>query len=186
MKAVAASGTLDRGRGVYFKLKPSRSTSLEGAKEFVVVFRVPADWRGDFLYLSCTATGVKRSVVPPLREDVVCGKRRFIVAIYSEGDRAARAAAERLVRAEWVLVRTISANRQAIQRQFYPTLAHKLGVFFDVIEPDLPDDWARLVLFGGTGVEFEHITEKLPATVQQAVSQYTVARREFSSLSEVQ
>jgi hypothetical protein len=186
MTAVAASGTLDRGRGVYFKLRPSRSASLEGAKEFVVVLRVPADWRGDFLYLSCTATGVKRGVVPPLRDDVVCGRREFIVALYAEGDTAAKAAAERMVRAEWVLLRTISANRQAIQRRFYPTLAHKLGVLLAVVEPDLPEDWARHVIFGAPEDQIERITEKLPSDVQQAVSQYAVARRQFRSLSQVQ
>jgi hypothetical protein len=129
---------------------------------------------------------VKRSVVPPLQEDVVCGQRRFIVALHNEGDATAKAAAERLVRAEWVLLRTLSANRQTIQQQFYPTLAHKVGVLLDVIEPDRPDHWARLILFGGTGDEIDLITRKLPASVRQAVSQYTVARHEFSSLSEMQ
>ena len=186
MTAVAASGTLDRGCGVYFKLKPSRSTSLEGAKEFVVVLRVPIDWRGDFLYLSCTARGVKRGVIPSLREDVVCGRRTFIVALHTEGDAAAKAAAERMVRAEWVLLRTISANRQAIQRRTYPTLAHKVGVLLDVIEPKLPDDWARYVIFGGPEDQIEQITQRLPSDVRQAVSQYTVARHKFSSLSAVQ
>ncbi len=182
MTAVAASGTIHRGRGVYFKLKPSRSTSLEGEKEFSVVFRVPSDWRGDFVYVSCTAMGVKRSVVPSFTDDVICGKRRFTVALHSAGDAVAKAAAERLVQAEADLLRSISANDREIQQSRYPTIAHKVGGLLAVVKPAVPDNWAQYVIYGGREEQIEQIAQHLPTTVRRAVSRYTVARHEFVSL----
>jgi hypothetical protein len=182
MKAVAASGTIHRGRGVYFKLKPSRSTSLEGEKEFSIVLRVSSDWRGDYVYLSCTAMGIKRSVVPSFSDNVICGKRRFTVALHIEGDAAAKAAAERLVQAEADLLQSISANYREIQQSRYPTIAHKVGGLLDVVKPAVPDNWAQTVIYGGRDEQIEQIAQHLPSTVRHAVSRYALARHEFVSL----
>lgn len=189
--AVAASGTIHRGYGVYFKLRPSRSTSLEGEKDLTVVFRVPREWRGDYVQLSCTAIGVRRGVVRPLDEHAVFGARRFVVALYVDGDGSAKAAAERLVRAESELLKTVSANRREIEERFYPTIAHKIGAFLDVIEPTLPENWAERLIYGPHDGEFDGITNRLPSQVQEAVNEYSVARRELfrlgtSGTSEVQ
>jgi len=182
MVAVAASGTIHRGYGVYFKLRPSRGTSLEGAKELTVVFRVPTEWRGDYVQLSCNAIGIRRGVVPPLDERAVCGARRFIVPLYVEGDASAKAAAERLVRAESELLRSVSANRREIEKRLYPTIAHKIGAFLDVIEPTFPDDWAEHLIYGPDHGEIDGIVDRLPSEVRHAVAEYSVARHELFRL----
>jgi hypothetical protein len=182
MTAVAASGTILRGYGVYFKLRPSRGTSLEGEKEFTLVLRVPRGWRNDFLHLSCTASGVQKGVVPPLNENIVSGRRQFLVALYAEGDAAAKTAAERLADAEWALVKTIAAHRREIENRCYPTIAHKVGMLLEVIPPNLPHDWAERVLYGPPLAETDPFTRRLPEEVREAVVEYTIARREFSSL----
>ncbi len=41
-----ASGTIHRGNGVFFKLKPSTHASLEGVRECATLFVVPSDWTG--------------------------------------------------------------------------------------------------------------------------------------------
>jgi hypothetical protein len=183
MTAIASSGTMQGGYGVYFKLKPSRSTSLEGAREFSLTFRVPKSWRADGVLLSCTASGVQRGVVPPFDQpNVVCGERRFMMALYSEGDASAKAAAEHLVHAESELRKTLSANRKEIERRFYPTVAHRVGVLLDVIPADLLDSWAEHLLYGGEWSGPERLPRPLPNEVQQAVAAYRVARREFTKL----
>ena len=93
--AVAASGTLDRGYSVYFKLRPSRSTSLEGARPFTLVLRVPHSWRADYVHLSCTASAAAQGLLGPSDEELVCGQRKFVVALYAEGDASAKAAADK-------------------------------------------------------------------------------------------
>jgi hypothetical protein len=52
---VLASGTTNREHGVFYRLRPSRSASLEGAKEFTFLAKVPKTWRGDVCTISCAA-----------------------------------------------------------------------------------------------------------------------------------
>lgn len=182
MTAVAASGTLDRGYSVYFKLKPSRSTSLEGAKHFAMTFRVPRSWRADYVHLSCNAAGVVKGLLGPLDEQFVCGRRKFVVALYAEGDSSAKAAAECLVRAESELLKSISANRKELERRFYPTVVHRVGAMFEGTSASLPDNVAEAIVYGGQPPDKELLELRLPAEVRQAVAKYTVARRALSGL----
>jgi len=182
MTAVAASGTLDRGYSVYFKLRPSRSLSLEGARLFTLVLRVPHHWRADYGHLTCTASASAQGLLGPLDEEVVCGRRRFVVALYAEGDASAKAAAERLVRAESELLKTISANRQELQKRYYPTFAHRLGAFLEGVSETLPDSVAEVIVYGGRLPERDMLALRLPAEVRQAAARYSVARRALSSL----
>lgn len=177
--AVAASGTVRRGYGVYFKLKPSRSTTLEGSKRFALVFRVPKEWRGEYVHFSCTAVGFRRGVVAPLDERTVCGARRFVIALYAQGDTSAKLAAERLARAEAGLLKTVSENQREIERRFYPTIVHKVGAMLDVIEPPVPDDWTQRLIYGTQQFGIAEIAKRLPSDVKEAVDEYAVAKREL-------
>ena len=58
--AVVVSGTLSEGRGVFFKLKRSSQTSLEGVHALSVTFLVPANWRGGEVHASCSAEGQRK------------------------------------------------------------------------------------------------------------------------------
>lgn len=59
---LVVSGTSLQGRGVFFKLKKSSQTSLEGVHVFSVVFIAPAEWRGGDIGIACSALG-KRTVL---------------------------------------------------------------------------------------------------------------------------
>ena len=91
-RLVVASGTTRREHGVFFKLKPSTQDSLEGRKEFVCRFVVPKGWRGDYVYVDCTATSQDRT---PWSSPDDCGSRRVFVGLYLQGDAEAKEAAER-------------------------------------------------------------------------------------------
>jgi hypothetical protein len=93
---VVASGTTDREHGVFFRLRPSRAASLEGAKEFSFLATVPKDWRGDVCTISCSARVKKDSfwsdsVVPS-------GNRMEEIGLYLAGDVEAASLAEELRR----------------------------------------------------------------------------------------
>ncbi len=177
MNAVAASGTLDRGSGVYFKLKPSRSTSLEGAKHFAIVFRVPRSWRADYVHLSCSASASAPGLFGTPDGQVVCGQRKFVVALYAEGDASAKAAAGRLVRAEAELLKTISANRKELQRRFYPSVVQRVGAMLEGADAALPHEVAETLVYGGQAADSERLELRLPPEIRQAVAKYAVARR---------
>jgi hypothetical protein len=59
-RAVVVSGTSSEGRGVFFKLKQSSQTSLEGVHGLSVTFVVPAGWRGGEVQIACSARGQRR------------------------------------------------------------------------------------------------------------------------------
>jgi hypothetical protein len=186
MTTVAASGTLERGSGLYFKLKLSRGQTLEGAKTFRIVFRVPRQWRGDYLHVFCTATGVRRGLVSSLNESAVCGSARFVLALYVEGDAAAQAAAERLSQAERRLWRAFSAQQAEIQRRNYPSLVQRVGVMLDVVRPPISENWPQEVIYGPGGPSRSTATGSLPPAVRQAAAEYAVARRQLAGLPAVQ
>lgn len=98
LEAVAASGTLLRGSAVFFKLKATPRHPLEGSREFGLVLKVPAAWRTEYVQVRCEAEGIQRSVVSTFNEEVTCGKREFVVALYQEGDEQARLTAESFAR----------------------------------------------------------------------------------------
>lgn len=182
MEAIAASGTLQRGFGVYFKLRPSRSTSLEGAKEFVVVFRVPRSWRGDLVHVDCRAMGLQRGVITPLDERVVAGHERFVIALFTAGDLAAQRAAEEFVRAENRLLEIAASKQREIEQRSFPTFAHRVGKFFDVVEPKVPAAWTRQVIYGDSELELREIERYLPAPVRNAASAFVAAKRNLSEM----
>ncbi|MCH5377866.1 MAG: hypothetical protein JJ992_28250 [Planctomycetes bacterium] len=186
MIPVTASGTIQRGQGVYFKLKPSRSDTLEGSRQFKVTFRVPGSWRGGYVQLTCTALGVDRGVVRPFDEQIICGNRRFVIALYLEGDAQAKAAAQRLVRAESELWRTVVSRQEEIERRSRPTFVHKVGVLFDAVRPLIPEDWTHQLVFGPHHEPMGKVADRLPPDVQEAVAEYELARRELRTLGDGQ
>lgn len=59
-RAVVVSGTSAEGRGVFFKLKRSSQTSLEGAHEFTIAFVVPHDWKAGTVRVGASARGQRK------------------------------------------------------------------------------------------------------------------------------
>jgi hypothetical protein len=95
---VVASGTTDREHGVFFRLRPSRAASLEGAKEFTFLATVPKTWRGDVCAISCAARTRKDSLFSASM--VPAGAREAEVGMYLAGDAEAASLAEQLRRAQ--------------------------------------------------------------------------------------
>lgn len=91
---VLASGTIDREHGVFFRLRPSRTNSFEGAREFTITAVVPRTWRGGLCTISCTSKATKRSVIST--SVVPSGSASSQVGMYLLGDRQAAALAEQL------------------------------------------------------------------------------------------
>lgn len=57
---VVVSGTINDGRGVFYQLRPSSQTTLEGQHGLSVVFRVPSDWVVGRLDVRCWAKGERQ------------------------------------------------------------------------------------------------------------------------------
>lgn len=177
LELLTASGTVDRGRGVYFKLRPSPRTTLEGAHDYCIVLRVPHAWRSGLLYISSEAQGAERSVLGVGEEASVIGRGRFVVALYQQGDVVAQQAAQRYANAEANLRRTAAQHRHSLQRRTYPTPLHKLGVTRDNA---LARDWQDSVIFRGAADVA--LLEQLPTDVRLAVEMLLKTRQDLVSL----
>jgi hypothetical protein len=95
-QVVVASGTIDQEHGVFFTLRPSPLTSLEGVHELTVAFIVPSHWRSDAVQVTCSATGTQKMLW--MKQQKVWAEQAGGVALYLAGDGEARRAAERRMR----------------------------------------------------------------------------------------
>jgi hypothetical protein len=93
-KLVLASGTVHRGYGVFYKLRPSAGVSLEGAKEFVLLCIVPKNWRGDWCTVTCSARAHKRTGAAS--SWTISGLEQAHVGLFLTGDQEASALADEL------------------------------------------------------------------------------------------
>lgn len=100
LETVAASGTLDRGSVLFFKIKSTPRNLLEGTREYALVLRVPTNWRADYLRVRCEAEGIRHGMVSTFDEQIGCGQREFLVSLYQDGDEGARRIAENFSRRE--------------------------------------------------------------------------------------
>ena len=181
MESITASGTIQNGCGVYFKLRRSRQDTLEGAKEYQVIFRVSQHWRGDMLQIRCEARGMQRGIVHQLDEEVRCGFAELPIALYLFGDEEARVIAEQFALANQKLRTTAIQSSHEIKRRSYPTVLHELGGLLDLAAPKIPSSWLEQVLSDDApGHSFEN---RLPAQVRSAASEYLVAKRELRKLT---
>jgi hypothetical protein len=91
---VLASGTMNRGHGVFYKLRPSNGASLEGAKEFAFLAVVPRAWRGDWCTFMCAARANKKTLLGT--QVVSAGTTKLDVGLHLMGDQEAADLAARL------------------------------------------------------------------------------------------
>jgi hypothetical protein len=106
---VLASGTMHREHGVFFRLRPSRHASLEGAKEFTVLATVPKTWRGDLCTISCTARATKHSVIST--SVVPSGADQAHIGLYLAGNAEATAVAEDFCRVQEARASLLAARQ---------------------------------------------------------------------------
>ena len=114
---VAASGTLERRRGVYFKFLKSGQVAWDLERNVSLIARVPQGWRSGLLRVDVVAAG-RRSSFPGLEQDVTLARQRFFVSYVSPGDREALTHARNLMERYAVTRQKIyAASRSTNARQ---------------------------------------------------------------------
>lgn len=183
LETVAASGTLNRRTSAFFRMRATPRISVEGDKEFVLVLRVPATWRGSYVALRCESFGEQTMATPPFKQRVSLGRAQFVVGLYLEGDEPARAAAHAFALAEMRLRSAAARHQKQLQRQAFPTVIHKVGALLSVTDPKLPSNWLESVIYSPPTHRGERVSHELPDAVSDAVSTYLAARRTLVELS---
>ena len=178
MDAVTASGTLRRGRSVYFKFRSSPQHTLEGTKKIKVILNVPAQWQTDHVSLTCIA----KCQEDGQSKAAVCHSQRFLIALFEEGNDPAKNLAEHLSETEQVLRQILRRHEQQVRKRAFPTVIHRLGASIDLYEPRIPRNWTDLIL-RGTTTPSDPMFDLLPTEVKHAAMEFWEARRAVASSS---
>lgn len=167
---LAASGTTQRGHGVYFKLRPSSQTSLEGAKELVCIFRVPQNWRGDLVRLKCQAVEHRGGLVPNLSSPK--HSAMFQVGLYLQGDKIAAAVMNQRLQQEQALRSTLQEHFRELQSTRFHSSIPGVAALRAMVDPaSLTELQAHLLGRGQEAVD----DERLPHSVRIALRNYRAA-----------
>jgi hypothetical protein len=183
MGLLATSGTVNRGAGVYYKLRPSSQTSLEGAKQFTVVFRVPVGWRGGYVRLTCDASYSADGLTSALDERTLCGRDELNIALYQEADLEAQHVAEHFAQAGFDLRRIVSEKQRDIRHRSLPTPLHQMAALMSVVEPKIPSTWLRHVMLSPVDTPPGDYLRHLPTDVREAVNEYREAKLQLHLLN---
>lgn len=182
---VTSSGTILRGAGAYFKLRPSRQTSLEGARPFTIVFRAPDSWRGDYLQVHCECSGTRHGVVRSLDERFRCGVRDFFVGLYLAGDNEAKQSAERMVQAEHTLRVQLQRHRAALRKEAPASLADQvISLWKPATSTESSTERVERLLFSTPHPSAaQKIPAELPEGLTVALERYLAARLQLRTLA---
>jgi hypothetical protein len=179
LESVAASGTVLRGSGVYYKLKATDRNLLEGAREVAMTVRVPKAWRADYLHVHCEADGYARSVVRSLDQVVSCGERDFLVVVYLEGDEQARGIAFETARRETHLRRVAVARQAHGNERSKPSFPKLIALPAPGSRSVVSNEWLSPFIYNGVRPS----TSNLSPDVIQAAVDFDAARQELKKLS---
>jgi hypothetical protein len=196
LHAVSAAGTIERGRGVYYKLRWTSQQVLEGEKTFQVAFDVPPGFRAGMLDVVVMAYGKPAKTNPisgvwaemPLLEtsssSTMLGKAHFTVAVHREGDDAAWSLARQLASAEARLRQVASGHRADTSIRSLPTLIRHVAAKIDVDSVDVHGDWTERLIAGQADPYIDPVIRKLPTDLRVVALDYNDSRRALLALNE--
>lgn len=180
LKLCVASGTTQRGTGVYFKFQPTPRTTLEGAHELTIWFAAPSAWSGDLLRVRCEAFARDTSIVASLDETVPWGEQDFVTALYRAGDEPGRRAASGVARAEIELRAAIARHRRELAERREGDVVRELAALWGARDQRLPVGWFEQLIYGSSDGSRSTL-DRLPLAVRVAADRYLAARRQLSA-----
>jgi len=186
LELTLASGSLQRQRGVYFKIRPNSQSTLEGSKTFSLVLSVPANWRADLLDVTVQAAGIDPRAG---RRETVLAKQSFVIGIYQQNDAVAAQAIAEYVKQQSNLSRSVKTYAKKIEQRTYPTPFHKLGAKLDLYEPEIPENWLDAVIYKPAGNSYATTHQlqmrlaALPVDVRVAVMNFQDQKARIESLA---
>ncbi|WP_253155389.1 hypothetical protein [Stieleria tagensis] len=179
MQAVVASGTTDRGRGVYFKLRWTAQHVLEGEKQFRVSIAVPHSWRGGLIDVSVIANGRDRALFGPTKIRALAISN-FVVAVYRQGDSEAAEIALRLANLDRKLA-ALALEKESSSGAITQFWQHLLP---NDSQSASQENWYRRLVVGHADPYTDKRIRSLPMAARVAVLDYTEASRELTQLGD--
>jgi len=175
---LVASGTSHRGTGVFFRFHRSSQTAIEGGRDLMAQFVVPADWRAGVLRVNCFAIGstnVFGAWANPFEMS-----RTFLVPVYRQGDSQAKTAAVKFSETEQRL-RLAWRSYQGARPKSKPLSFSTFLVSTGGESNRLPQQWAHLLIQTGNNDYLEKYRSQLPLDLQVTADNFVAARQALDS-----
>lgn len=182
--AVTAAGTIDRGRGVYFKLRWTATQVLEGEKLFQVTLRVPAGWRGSLVDVSVRADRNEKKFGGLDQETVTVGTADFVIATYREGDVQSQTRAAELADAEYDLRNLAKSSQHQASIRSLPQMLRHMVAKFDSDSQVTDTHWVTRLISGRADPHLDKAINRLPMSLRIAAIDYADRRDDFAELSD--
>ena len=186
MMLLRASGTVDRGTGVYYKFRPSKQTTLEGSRELSYIVEVPATWRVALLRVHCRA----ESLEAPEKANLF-GEASFTVVVHRLDDRRALVATSEFREAE----SRFAARWRDYRNESEKPHSHKLfkidlSQLNAILKPRRPLPGAAAVTDRLTFPRDEQAVDEWiaewPQPVRQAAKELVASRRALLKLNRIE
>lgn len=168
-QVLVASGTSHRGTGAFFRFHESRTDPLEGGRDLVLAFRVPASWRAGVLKIECRAVGHQQV---GLWKDHFDQSRVFVVPIYLQQDSQAYQAALEVVRSERGLRQRWSSRNQDGARGLAWLTPAPSG-------SSPPEQWVHHLIQSGDDTYLDTIRGQLDSGTAAAADAFIAARQQL-------
>ena len=167
-EVLVASGTIDRGTGAFFRFHQSRTNTLEGSRDLILAYRVPADWQNGILNVECRGFG-KRRIAGLWDEPIEIG-RSFVVPVYLEKNSSAQKLAIDFARAEQDLRKAwLGFEREMRRGNPFKFAVAKLGA-------QLPEQWPHLLIQSGDDRYLSEFEGYLTQEVAVSAGKFVQAR----------
>ena len=180
--AVTASGSIDRGRGVYFKLRWTATQVLDGEKKFTLTMQVPTTWRGGLIDVDVVAQTAQRSFGGFDTEIRTLGEAKFVIATYLSGDAEATQRARAFSLAEQHLHKLSRNARYKSKPSTLPSMLRHVAAKLDLDSPPTSQDWVRRLTKGEADPYLDREISRLPMEIRVAAIDYHDKRIEFHRL----
>ena len=184
VQAVTAAGTIDRGRGVYFKLRWTATQVLEGEKLFRVTLRVPEGWRGSLMDVSVRADRNEKKFGGLDEETVTVGAADFVVATYRSGDIESQTRAIELAEAEYELRNLAKSVEHRASIRSLPQMLRYVVAKIDGDSPSNDNRWIGRLISGRADPHLDKSIRRLPMSLRIAALDYAGCRDDFTELSQ--
>lgn len=186
LQAVTASGTINRGRGVYFKLRWTRQQVLEGEKVFTITLAVPRHWRGSLIDVSVIAQGECKTFGGLDHEIQTVGSANFVVAAHRAGDSIAAAHAQTIAEAEHhlrMLATKMSPNASRGSIPSLPSMLRHVAIKLDLDTKADDNAWLGKLVAGSADPYLDKRISQLPMALRVAAIDYADSRKQFAGLN---
>jgi len=182
--AVTASGTINRGTGVYFKLRWTAEQILEGQKTFQLVLDVPDTWRTGLIDISVVAQSEHKSFTNWEPTTKTLGSGNFVIAVYREEDMRASEVARRMARAEHELRYRIQQESTSKRNNSLSALLRHMAIKMEFEKPRTNTDLLERLMLNQADPHLDNDIRKLPMACRLAALNYSDAQNSFKDLNE--